>query len=79
MQYYGIEGSSETIRFCEMFDMAFDCLNVRHRRNSADAQREYSSPEDDRLQVRLHEKFSRKSRKLINSCISGSSTFSWHI
>ena len=30
LRMYGIEGSSETARFCEMFDRAFDGLNVRH-------------------------------------------------
>ena len=51
LRMYGIEGSSETARFCEMLDRAFDCLNVRHNCGSKKDCQSFKTAEDDRLKV----------------------------
>lgn len=65
LQYYKISGSSETVRFCEMFDRAFDCLHVRHLRNPKKDGRGYTSANDERLQVMLNSLFRGVCKKCI--------------
>ena len=55
LEYYGDEGATETVRFLQMFDRFFDCLNTRH---SKEGQRKrkpdlfpYVYPTDIRFKV----------------------------
>ena len=51
MQFLKIPDGKEMIRFIEVFNHAFDCLNVRSLRDKNPARRGYTAIDDERFQA----------------------------